>query len=200
MTAHMDDVELYGPELIEAAQRWAQPVVAQHVGKLERRINQLQAESARGRVMATLDGDPQLGGKWRALNEDPGFLAWVGQKHEFSGRPLVELMRDAFDRGDAHRVAHFFSAYLAGQLPARQRTAERLPLEARHNTTLRSADLAPRRSWRREEIAAFYRDVAAGKYDNDEAEKLRIEREIVAAARERRIANPPLQPDYLRGA
>jgi len=105
------------------------------------------------------------------------------------------MLSRAYNHGDAARVKLFFKSYLAEtRLPAAARTAERLPYESgRPTPSITEADLAPRKLWRREEIAAFYRDVQKGRYADREAEKLRIERDILAAASERRVANPPLQ-------
>ena len=49
------------------------------------------------------------------------------------------------------------------------------------------------RMFSRPEIARFYADCASGAYDGREAERLRIEHEILAAARESRVANPPVR-------
>jgi hypothetical protein len=174
-------------------QAWARPVVDQRVGQLERQISQLQTDTIKQRVISALDADPMLAGKWRTQNEDPAFLGWLNGLHEFAGVPRLTLLRRAFEAGDTTRVANFFRAFIAQQLPERQRTAHRLPLEQPSKAAIRSADLKPRRIWTRVEIERFYRDVAAGRYDGAEAERLRIEQEIVAAARERRVANPPLQ-------
>jgi len=103
------------------------------------------------------------------------------------------LLSRAYNHGDAARVKLFFKSYLAEtRLPAAARTAERLPYESgRPTPSITKADLAPRKLWRREEIAAFYRDVQKGRYAGREVEKLKVEQSIAKAARENRIANPP---------
>jgi hypothetical protein len=78
--------------------------------------------------MAVLDADPQLAGKWRAINNDPQLIAWCNGVHEFSGTTRLQLRTDAFNRGDSERCRDIFKAWIAAQIPQRQRTETRLPL------------------------------------------------------------------------
>jgi hypothetical protein len=44
--------------------------------------------------------------------------------------------------------------------------------------------------WTNTEISAFYRDVTAGKYRSREADRVRIETDIISAASEGRVRQP----------
>ena len=173
-------------------QRAAAPVVAAHVQRLENQLREQQVTANQDRVQRALDADPQLAGKWRTLNEDPGFLAWLDEVDVMSSEQRLSLLHRAYHRGDGERVKNFFRAYLAQQFQPSSRTEHRLPFEAgRSRPSVSVSEIDRRRVWRRDEIAGFYNDVRAGKYAGREAERLRIEAEIIAAAREHRVLNPP---------
>lgn len=128
------------------------------------------------------------------MNTEPGFLSFLDQVDPLANERRHSMLTRAYDGGYSERVAAFFKAYLAEQIPPSQRTAERLPYEqGRATPSITERDIAPRRLWRREEIARFYEDVRKGRYADREVEKLKIEREIATAARENRIADPPEQ-------
>ena len=105
------------------------------------------------------------------------------------------MLSRAYNHGDAARVKLFFKSYLAEtRIPAAARTTTRLPYESgRPTPSITERDLTARRVWTRPEISRFYEDVRRGRYADRESEKLRIERDILAAASERRVSNPPVR-------
>lgn len=188
-----EDVELFGQDLVDFTQRATAPGIDRRVAPLENQVARLQAELSQERVQRALDGDPVLGDKWRKLNNDPAFLAWLAETDELSGRPRLELLRRAYSLGDATRVAHFFRAFITRQIPTRTRTQHREPFEQTgRRPTLKAANLGDRRrTWTRPEIAAFYSDCRRGIYDQREPERLRIEAEILEAGRQGRVTGAP---------
>jgi hypothetical protein len=181
---------------VRQVQNWAKPVVDARVGRLEQQIGQLQSDVTKERAMAALDADPEIGTKWRSMNSDPRFLEWVGEMDLLSGVPRVDLMRRAFASGDSERTARFFKAYLLSKIPTVQRTQHRLPYEGQSTAHIRAADLQPgRRIWSRAEIARFYSDAARGAYNERPVERQQIEAEILRAAKEGRVSDPPSQID-----
>ncbi len=191
MNDFKNDADLFGEDLIVASQRWARPVVDGAVNQLRGELGQLKVETARNRCMAALDADAELGGRWRTINDSPDFLNWLAAKDPMSGEQRMALIRRAYDLGASDRVAAMFRAFLAEQLPARQRTNQRLPFEPGALGASTPTDANGRRMWRRADIAKFFADRRAGKYDQREAEGLRIEADIVAAPRDGRIIDPP---------
>jgi hypothetical protein len=169
-------------------QKAAEPLVAARTADLQRQLTAMQGQLSRERVERTLDGDPALS-RWRQVNHDPGFLAWLDQVDELAGEKRLELLRRAYHYGNADVVANIFKGWIIGKLPGR--TIQPLPYQ---NTRRTPAPVdTSRRTWTRPEIARFYEDVRRGRYADRESEKLRIERDILAAASERRVSNPPLQ-------
>jgi len=157
-------------------------------------------------VMAALDRDEQLGPHWRLLNNDPEFLAWLNQIDPFSGQLRMNLIREAYDQGDVGRVGQFFRSYLTGHTaPSGAVVTAHTPANGQVNGAGRvnlTHLVAPGRSsvsgnnggaqpekriWSRTEIGAFYSDVRRGVYRGREADKLALEQDITAAAREGRV-------------
>ena len=68
------------------------------------KVNQIKTQTVRDRVMATLDADPELAGKWRLVNETPEFIAWRQEPDPLIGQPKLDK-------------------YLARRLRCRQRAA-----------------------------------------------------------------------------
>jgi hypothetical protein len=192
------DEELYGRDLIQDSRRWAREELGNEVSQLRQQVAQQALQANRQRCMNALDGDPELASKRRTLNNDPGFLKWLGEIYDLAGVPRMGLLHQAYDVGDADRVRNFFRAYLASKIPQRQRTNERLPMEQTAPRLALRPSQDPsserRRIWSKSEIAKFYNDCRLGRYDQHEPERLRIEREILAAASQGRVADNAVQP------
>jgi hypothetical protein len=119
--------------------------------------------------------DQQIPG-WRQINTSGPFLDWLNQIEPINNQPRGAMLRAAFNSGDAERVANIFRAYAAAHGGAR--TTRSTSARSRHHSApmISSAD-----------IERFYADVAKGRYTGREAEKERIEQQIIAAANANRI-------------
>lgn len=191
MTISDNDFDQFVADPAAATQRWAAPVVDQRVGQLQAQVNQIKTQTVRDRVMATLDADPELAGKWRLVNETPEFIAWCQEPDPLIGQPKLDILRGAFDAGNAQRVAAFFLAWLRRRTSAAARGAPG-PFDANARQPSIRADATGRRMYSRADIAKFYADKRNGLYEGREVEALRIERDIVAAAAAGgRISDPP---------
>lgn len=205
-----EDVETYGEELVSASRRWARAEVAKEIADLRNEITQLRGAQQQTAQMTTqehvlnaLDNDPSLTGKWRQVNEDPQFIAWLNQVDPFTGQQRKVLLRDAFSRGDVNRTGAFFKAYLAEHTAVTQDpppappippepgagrpSLEDLAAPGRASGPAPAGAPAEKRIWSNQDISAFYRDVRRGVYEGREAEKLRLEQDIFAATTEGRI-------------
>jgi hypothetical protein len=194
---HLDDL-VNDPQATVA--RWAQQAVSGKIGDLERRLHESSVELNRARSMVTLDADPELGSKWRTVNRDPEFISWLNQTDDFAGAPKLQLLTRAFNAGDGARCGLFFKAFLASRIPARERTETRLPHEGTGpRPSIRTQDLTRGKVWSAKEIHNFYDDCRRGRYDKREAERLQIENEILAAAKQGRMAPDAIQPRDSKG-
>jgi hypothetical protein len=123
---------------------------------------------------------------WRVVNDDPAFLAWMGETDPLYGRTRQEILDEAQNELDANRVSAFFTAFKADvQSRAAPRT-EALNDQVVPSSTTSSAPApdAGKKIWTPGLITKFYDDVRRGRYKAEEAE--RIERDIDAAPREGR--------------
>jgi len=205
-----EDREMWGDDLPQAVSRWVGGANSEEVRQLRAEVEYLKGGQQRtdvsltqNAVMSQLDMDPELAGRWRQLNDDPRYLDWLSQIDQFSARPRIELLREAYAQGDANRTGRFFKSYLAehtappgSRAPAHTQlngSAGRMRLEelaapGRAAASGTNGGASPeRRMWTNREIGAFYRDVQRGVYRSRQADKDRIEADILAAASEGRV-------------
>lgn len=115
-----EEREEYGDQLMDVIARRAREVVAKDIAKLEHENEQLKQRLDGVASVQTTNARQTLYGKltdavpnWRELNRDDGFLDWLDETDEFSGRPRRELLGEAFTRQDSGRVIKFFKGYLS---------------------------------------------------------------------------------------
>lgn len=116
------DAETFGEDLTEAidrrAERKAQAIVAeqthqlvQYIKKLESQlgtVNQQVEVSAQDRFYGQL---ARLVPDYEAVNQDHGFLQWLGEVDPVYGVPRQVALDSAAQRMDADQVANVFNAY-----------------------------------------------------------------------------------------
>lgn len=198
-----EEDEQYGEELVVAARRWARdelnPVVAELQAKLDRlesQTTQVSTQSLKGNADNYLDSSTP---NWRRLNTDAGFIAWVNEFDPFTGQKRLDLMREAYTKGDGPRASAFFSAYerehtaIEGSPTADTQTptgADAQPLETfaapGRGRPMGAGAPAQKHIWTSADISAFYQDVARGQFRGTEQERLATERDLHAAVAEGR--------------
>jgi hypothetical protein len=212
-----EDIESYGPELIEASRRWAAAEYNERMSSLQAKIDRLEGAQTqlteaqvRDRVKDQLNADPELRGRWEQLNTDQGFLNWLQEIDPLAGRSRYEMLQQAYVGGDAVRTGMFFKAYIAGHtvsapppyspqtaMPGNGQTqagGRRLdewasPGRAAGSSLPGNGATAERRVWTNREISQFYRERTDGKWRHREAEAYQLEADILAAGREGRVRN-----------
>lgn len=201
----------YGPEFLGIVEKKAREVFGPLQQKYETRIKQLEEQlggirkhtetTSRQQFLDALTTEvPQ----WRELNKDEEFLGWLQEVDSYSGQQRHSMLKSAYERNDAHRVAAFFKGFLreeAAVAPATphpsqtgrssapgKASLERMAAPGRAKptaTTSVPADDKPIIT--RADIAQFYRDVNAGRYNGKEAEKKQFEDRIFKATAEGRV-------------
>lgn len=206
-----EDVEIYGQDLITAAQRWAEASFAPRLEEMEQRLMHVEGGNARlqeyttGQQMevALSRAVPD----WEAINVNRDFLAWLAQRDPLSGEVRQNLLADAYGRGDTARTIAFFNAFknehtVVSPAPRGTQTvhtdaltasADRLPLESlavpgRSNLAAPAPLGAPeKRIWSPREIAQFFDQKRRGLWDHRPDDIARIETDIAAAGLEGRV-------------
>jgi hypothetical protein len=206
-----DELNDYGEEFLNLVGKKAREEISPEVKSLKSEIAQLKsqlsgvngyvANDAQSRLEQHLDNSVA---NWRELNYNPDFLSWLALPDSYSGAIRHELLKEAWDRRDASRVANFFKGFLAeeavvapvDQEPDRTGSpVSKVPLESLaapgRAKTAASGNTTPaeKPTFTRAQIAAFYADAASGKFRGREADKERLERQIFEAQRDGRIRN-----------
>src|SRR5262249_9324324 len=175
-----DDVDNYGPEVVDFAQRSAPHALAPELQKLADQNAEMRGRLARQtqqNLFQTLD---RAVPNWRAINRDPQWIAWLHGRHELSGLPRQRWLDDAVAQGDAGRVIEIFRGYL--QTAAGHRGQERSRQAAAGQ---RPAAVSGKHIYTRPQIAELYKQHRAGAFSD--ADWHRLENDIIAAGREGRV-------------
>lgn len=203
-----DEVRDYGEDFLKVVGKKAKEEVAPIIKKYEAKIadlerqlsgvNSVVQQDAQQKLISTLDEKLP---KWRELNTNEDFLDWLRLPDPFSGAIRHEMLKAAYTQGNASRVLAFFNGFLAEEAATTPAGDEpevgatkvpKVPLQnlaapGRAKTAASASAPAEKPIFTRAKIAAFYADVAAGKYRGKEAEKQKLEAQIFDAQREGRI-------------
>jgi len=132
-----EDVQNFGPELLDVAQRAAHHALAPELQRLHDENLQLQDQLNSG-AKTTIDQylDREVP-NWRQINVDERFHNWLLQPEPYSGIIRDRLLKDAAHAANAQRVASFFQGFLreagvaspapASPAPQRAQRAPRTP-------------------------------------------------------------------------
>lgn len=120
-----DEIDQFGPDLIDVVERVARQAVAPYIdkkfGEVQKTVKQVDenvastkksmAESARERLYERLDS--KVDG-WETINKDPKFLAWLKTfANDYDEEPRGVKLRRAFENNDADRVVKIFKSFQA---------------------------------------------------------------------------------------
>ena len=205
-----DEVTEYGADLLDIIDRKAResylPIIEglqAEVGQLKSQltqgtqrmdsVEQVTVQSARERFFSAMDTTVP---SWETLNNDPGFLSWLDSPDDLTGIVRRDVFNTAYGKLDALRVAKFFTAYAEAngmgqpaELPPANTLKPIVPLDQLQapGKTRTAAPPQGKRTYSRQEISAFYRQVQQGRYKGREAEALQFEKDVALASAEGRI-------------
>ena len=179
-----DEIDQFGPDLIDLVNRVAKQAVAPYVDKkfneVSKSVKQVGesvastqesvAKSAREKLFDRLDSAVE---GWREINRDQAFVGWLNQVDEFSGEPRGVLLRAAFERNDADRVIKFFKGFQKenavddasdqqADAPERKQESQQsldklvAPGQPKTGTTGAQEGSGKGRIWTRKQISDFY--------------------------------------------
>jgi hypothetical protein len=159
-----------------------------------RRVNMTAAQVAELNRKLFIRDMNELCPEWQKINTDPKFIQWLTNIDPLTGQPYQSMLTQASNANDAVRVSNFFNAWKAetGAQGVTQQTQPRQkPLESKVEPSRRGGGPATERggkkTYTRQEIQQFYRDVQRGAYRGRDEDFMRIDRDIVAAQSEGRI-------------
>jgi hypothetical protein len=179
------DVENYGTDLVDFAQRAAIQATAPHLNALQQQnqaLNQQLAIEQRHRLdQQVAEAVPNL----EEVDNDPRWHQWLRGMDPLNARIRQELLNNAIAAADAGRVKAFFDSF-EREAQGASHGADRGPA--------RRGGRAPShgtRTWTRASIDEFYRARQKGAYKGREAEADAIEADLFAAQHEGRVEMYP---------
>jgi hypothetical protein len=189
-------MEEYGEDFVTFVQRIANTAAKEQTENLTPKIEEIRGEvstsqkqAAQRNVYTFLDANMP---NWRDTNKDPGFIGWLAENDPMSGSPRKQLIMQAFEAGDAQRVANIFRAFeQENEQPKEQPGNSKVPLDQLAGPQRPAPAGQPQeppqpKTWSRQEIAKFYTDVQKGLVKGEEKDK--IERDLASAMAEGRIS------------
>ncbi len=201
-----EDVNTYGPELIDFVRRAAVEAVAPEIDQTRQQVRQVSqrvGSVAQADTMGVLDRDIP---DWRQINNSPRFKQWCRLPDVYSGRVRAELLNAAFQAADAPRVVAFFRGFLAeeqatGQLSSPQDQPVTIPprqaamsLEsiaapgaAKPAGGTTPGPAADKPVFTRAQISYFYSQQGRAAYVGRDSDRQRDEEAIFAAQRDGRV-------------
>jgi len=212
-----EEIADYGPEFVDIMRRVAAETAGplqEEIQNLRGQLGHVQQETGNAFLSRMHNSIGAVIPNWADLNRDPNFIQWSQLPDIFSGAIRKTLMQEAWNSGDPNRVAAFFQAFLAeeaatnpqGQVQQRPSPSSRMvvsdtPMDPRTpGAPLDLASLAaPGRAhsaggtpaekpvYTAAEITRFYTDVAAGRWNGRDAQRVAIDQDIMLAQREGRI-------------
>lgn len=183
-----EDREKYGDDLLDVIKRAAQEQVSvkdAEIADLKRQLEMVTSTTAKTAEVSFFDRLGQLVPDWVTINGDDGFLKWLDEYDEFTGKTRQDLLSDAEQAKDAERVARFFTKWKESQNTIANQTKRNLEAQVAPDSNRVVAPPAGKRFFTRGEIAAFY--AAARRGEIGAKEMVAMESEIQAAMIEGRI-------------
>jgi hypothetical protein len=178
------DVNTYGHELVDFAQRAAAHVVAPHLQQLDQQTAELRERLAQE---ANLDRavERELP-NYQEIDRDPRWHRFLLEIDPYTGRPRQVLLNDAVASGSAERVVAFFRGFLREVGDIQSPTSAR----AVSGRARPAASSSEKSVYTRTQIAKLYEQHRRGAYSGREQEWARLEYDIYRASAEGRVLNP----------
>jgi hypothetical protein len=188
-------VEQFGEDFAAAVGAIAERIAAQQGNKVREefapqveQVRKSTAQTQRADFMRELSS---LVPDWREIDVDAGFTAFLDEVDPLSGRSRREYFNEADASNNANRISRFFTSFKATKAPAPKPTPSvesRISLESQisPSSSQKSESIPGKRFWTQADIRKFYQDMRRGLVGLDEGK--RIESDILAAAREGRMA------------
>jgi len=201
-----EDVDTFGPQLIEMVQRVAKQTVNPDIEAVRDENRKVQQRVVRTTQMTMQDALTRAVPNWAEINVSDGFKSWISLRDVYSGQVRVNMLKQAWSAGDAPRVIAFFEGFLretAPPPPAIEPQASTPPAPPPRQPVLSldsltapgrphpaTGDTRPAQETQvitHAQIAQFYANVRRGLYAGRDADKAAHEAAIFAAQREGRV-------------
>lgn len=199
-TADPKDVEAFGLDMVSMVQRVTEQFLGNARQAIEQQFTTLRSEVAQ--LKAVIQGTSQsvqktaedlffdklaeLVPQWQQINQDPAWLAFLGELDPIYGRPRQMALDEAQETGNAQRAAAIFKAFTGTVPPPPAAPPPESP-------SPRGAGAPPppppsqKPVFTQAQVTDFYQDVRRGRYRTQPQEAARLEAQFNAAMAEGRI-------------
>jgi hypothetical protein len=113
-----EDIESFGPELVDLIRRQATVVansmtagLREENAQLRQQVEQVGASTGQVQVDRYLSRLKELVPDYETINVDQGFLNWLGEVDQMAGVPRQAFLNTAFEARDPDRTATLFNSY-----------------------------------------------------------------------------------------
>lgn len=197
-------IETFGEEMLTMVREVVKAEAAQTINSLQSRLDGVETrlDGTADVVTGTAEGLflerlRQLDPGYESQNTDAGFIAWLQEPDPVYGVPRQQALDSAVQNLDAQRVASVFRAYrdqtapapaAAPAAPASARARLEKQVSPRTNAGSPPTTLpAAKKVYSQSEVAAFYDDIAKGRYRGRDDDMAREEAAINQAIAEGRV-------------
>lgn len=192
------DIDDFGEDMIEMVRRVASEqakrevaVVMQRIAAMEKSITGVSEQTAKTSAEVFDEALAKQVPNWQSINVDPAFIAWLNEEDGFAGATKLELLKDAYAKGDLKRTVKFFKTFSdmsapvveAPQVPSAEKLVS--PGKSRAAATPKPTFDQPK-VWSKADISKLYEDKRNGKLNQADFDKL--ERDLFKAQSEGRLA------------
>lgn len=174
------------PSLAKGIEKYAKKLVEKELVQTKRDVAKVNAETRRETYENRMSDAVK---NWREINADPKFIEWLKQKERYTNASRHQLLMNAWKHYDADVTSQFFVDYLkeTGQEVQRKENNRQNNLTPDTTTGAPIAGKGGKGVLTRDEISAFYRDRANGKFRGSEEDAAKIEARIIQAVKEGKV-------------
>ena len=122
--------------------------------------------------------------EYEKINANPKWLSWLSKLDVYSGKTRQALLNEAASSLDANRVAAFFQQWTKEKVTRKKPDIQK---QVAPSTSSSSSTIEEGKKWSPNQISAFFKDAAKGKYKHDPDLMQKIKADILRAQAEGRI-------------
>jgi hypothetical protein len=178
------DVDNYGRDLLDVAQRAAMHTIAPHLQNLAQQNDALQRQLSKEQRHRMDQAVEAAVPNFREIDRNPRFHRWLLGIDDLTGRVRQTLLNDAIAKGSAARAIEFFRRFQQEEAGGTSQTYSA-------TTNRQAGSYYGKPTYTPAQIKELYEQHRKGAWTGREPEWDRLEADIFAAQREGRVLTTP---------
>jgi len=183
-----EEVEEFGEPLVDLIRRAAREEMSEKdsvIESLKAKLDRFEASNVRTIEVDFYERLASSVPDWEEMNKDRGFLDWLAEYDELTGKQRQDSLDDAVSMKDASRAARFFNKWKDMSQKKAATATRSLESQVVPATGTVSTPPPGKKIWTRNEISDFYGKARRGEISDKQM--VAIEADIHAAQLENRI-------------